>query len=111
VSMVWPPSVRSSRADPGLDPARSEELLGRGARLRAEGTTVSLPTQYMEEACTAPATEVTVPTKGGGRRGHRRRAQSPRLGQTSELLANDNGGGTSRQGVIDRAGSARARPA
>jgi ABC-type multidrug transport system ATPase subunit len=75
LSLVWPPRVLFlDEPTTGLDPPSREELWAVVRGLRAEGTTVVLTTQYLEEADRL-ADRVTVIDKG----------QAVAAGQAAEL--------------------------
>jgi daunorubicin resistance ABC transporter ATP-binding subunit len=75
LSLVWPPKVLFlDEPTTGLDPPSREELWAVVRDLRAEGTTVVLTTQYLEEADRL-ADRVTVIDKG----------QAVATGQAAEL--------------------------
>ena len=76
--MGRPPVLFLDEPTTGLDPRSRVELWDVIARLRAEGTTIVLTTQYLEEADHLAERIMRDRRRPDHRRGHRRRAQGPR---------------------------------
>jgi ABC-2 type transport system ATP-binding protein len=90
LSLVWPPKVLFlDEPTTGLDPPSREELWAVVRELRAEGTTVVLTTQYLEEADRL-ADRVTVIDKGQAvATGHAAELKSAYGADALELFAAD----------------------
>jgi daunorubicin resistance ABC transporter ATP-binding subunit len=106
LSLVWPPKVLFlDEPTTGLDPPSREELWAVVRDLRAEGTTVVLTTQYLEEADRL-ADRVTVIDKGQAvAAGQAAELKSAYGADVLQLLANDHTVAEQAARVlIDRAG-------